>query len=181
MPKAGVSRLDRAGFAAGSSDRNASLLFLIRSILRLMSAALKDNRRRDMAIECKRCGGPTMVETVITLRRGVLGARETCSQGAYCAACKVQRANGRPRRHATVDRDQRPTTPKPQRIFADGVAPRAGPIRRCQMGVVQYPRPMPGSDVWDIDRCSADDRAAAAGEPGVAWHRGDLPEMSWAA
>jgi hypothetical protein len=28
----------------------------------------------------------------------------------------------------------------------------------------------------DIDRGSADDRAAAAGEPGVAGHRGDLPK-----
>jgi len=42
-----------------------------------------------MAIECKRCGGPTMLETVITLRRGVLGVRETRSQGAYCATCKL--------------------------------------------------------------------------------------------
>ncbi len=42
-----------------------------------------------MAIECKWCGGPTMSETVIKLRRGVLGLRETRSQGAYCAACKL--------------------------------------------------------------------------------------------
>jgi hypothetical protein len=41
-----------------------------------------------MAIECKRCGGPTLLETVIKLRRGVLGFRETRSQGAYCATCK---------------------------------------------------------------------------------------------
>jgi hypothetical protein len=45
--------------------------------------------RRDMAIECKRCGGPTMSETVIKLRRRVLGFRETRSQGAYCATCKL--------------------------------------------------------------------------------------------
>jgi hypothetical protein len=42
-----------------------------------------------MAIECRRCGGPTMLETMIKLRRGVLGFRETRSQGAYCAACKL--------------------------------------------------------------------------------------------
>jgi hypothetical protein len=42
-----------------------------------------------MAIECKRCGGPTMSETVIKLRRGVLGFREIRSQGAYCATCKL--------------------------------------------------------------------------------------------
>jgi len=42
-----------------------------------------------MAIECNRCGGSTMSETVITLRRGVLGFRETRSQGAYCATCKL--------------------------------------------------------------------------------------------
>jgi hypothetical protein len=41
-----------------------------------------------MAIECERCGGPTMLETVIKLRRGHLGFRETRSQGAYCATCK---------------------------------------------------------------------------------------------
>jgi hypothetical protein len=50
---------------------------------------LNDNRRRDMAIECKRCGGPTMLETVIKLRRGILGFRETRSQGGYCATCKL--------------------------------------------------------------------------------------------
>jgi hypothetical protein len=42
-----------------------------------------------MVIECKRCGGPTMAETMITLRRGVLGFRETRSEGAYCATCKL--------------------------------------------------------------------------------------------
>ena len=42
-----------------------------------------------MAIECKRCGGPTMLETVIKLRRGLLGFRETRSQAAYCATCKL--------------------------------------------------------------------------------------------
>jgi hypothetical protein len=42
-----------------------------------------------MAIECKRCGGPTMSETVIKLRRGVLGIRETRSQGGYCTTCKL--------------------------------------------------------------------------------------------
>jgi hypothetical protein len=40
-------------------------------------------------IECKRCGGPTMSETMIRLQRGVLGFRETRSQGAYCATCKL--------------------------------------------------------------------------------------------
>jgi hypothetical protein len=42
-----------------------------------------------MTIECKRCGGPTMLETVIKLRCGILGFRETRSQGAYCATCKL--------------------------------------------------------------------------------------------
>jgi hypothetical protein len=54
-----------------------------------MSAVLKDNRTRDMAIECERCGGPTMLETVIKLRRGVLGFRETRWQGGYCGTCKL--------------------------------------------------------------------------------------------
>src|SRR5271166_746098 len=30
-----------------------------------------------------------MLETVIELRRGVLGFRETRSRGAYCATCKI--------------------------------------------------------------------------------------------
>jgi hypothetical protein len=42
-----------------------------------------------MAIECKWCGGPTMLETVIKLRRRILGFRETRSQAAYCATCKL--------------------------------------------------------------------------------------------
>jgi hypothetical protein len=42
-----------------------------------------------MAIECERCGGPTMLETVIKLRRGVLGFREARSQGTYCPTCRL--------------------------------------------------------------------------------------------
>ena len=42
-----------------------------------------------MAIECRRCGGPTMPETIIKLRRGLLGFRETRSPGAYCVPCKL--------------------------------------------------------------------------------------------
>jgi hypothetical protein len=45
-----------------------------------------------MTIECKRCDGPTMPETVIALRRGVLGFRETRSQGGYCATCGLSGA-----------------------------------------------------------------------------------------
>ena len=41
-------------------------------------------------MECKRCGGSMMPETVIKLRRSFfVGFRETRSQGAYCATCKV--------------------------------------------------------------------------------------------
>jgi hypothetical protein len=74
-------------------------------------SADEDNRRQEMAIECTRCGGPTMSETVIKLRRSVLGFLETRSQGAYCATCKLSapvetpsaprpptRINARPRR-----------------------------------------------------------------------------------
>jgi hypothetical protein len=42
-----------------------------------------------MAMECKRCGGSTMLETVIKLRRGFLSLRETRSQGGYCPTCKL--------------------------------------------------------------------------------------------
>jgi hypothetical protein len=42
-----------------------------------------------MAIECKRCGSPTVPETVIKLRRGLLGFRETRSQGGYCPTCRL--------------------------------------------------------------------------------------------
>ena len=42
-----------------------------------------------MAIECKRCGGPTMSETVIKLRHSIRGFGETRSQGGYCATCKL--------------------------------------------------------------------------------------------
>jgi hypothetical protein len=40
-------------------------------------------------MECNRCGGPMMLETVIKLRRRLVGFRETRSQGAYCATCKI--------------------------------------------------------------------------------------------
>jgi hypothetical protein len=42
-----------------------------------------------VAIKGERCGHPTMLETVIKLRRGVLGFRETRSQGGYCPACRL--------------------------------------------------------------------------------------------
>jgi hypothetical protein len=42
-----------------------------------------------MAIDCWRCGGPTMLETVIKLRRGVFGLSGTHSQGRYCPTCKL--------------------------------------------------------------------------------------------
>jgi hypothetical protein len=41
------------------------------------------------AMECNRCGGPMMLETVIKLRRRFIGFRETRSQGAYCATCRI--------------------------------------------------------------------------------------------
>jgi hypothetical protein len=40
-------------------------------------------------MKCERCGGPMMLETVIKLRRGFLGFRETRSPGAYCASCQI--------------------------------------------------------------------------------------------
>ncbi len=40
-----------------------------------------------MTIECKRCGGPTLPETVVKLQRGLIGFRETRWQGGYCVAC----------------------------------------------------------------------------------------------
>jgi hypothetical protein len=40
-------------------------------------------------MECKRCGGPMMLETVIKLRHSFIGFRETRSAGAYCGTCKI--------------------------------------------------------------------------------------------
>lgn len=40
-------------------------------------------------MKCIRCGGAMMPETVIKLRRSLVGFRETRSQGAYCAACGI--------------------------------------------------------------------------------------------
>jgi hypothetical protein len=40
-------------------------------------------------MECKRCGGSMMMETVITLRRGLFGFRETRSRGGYCFTCQI--------------------------------------------------------------------------------------------
>ena len=62
-------------------------------------AFVNDDRRRDMAIECERCGGPRMLETTIKLRRSVLGFRETRSQGRYCPTCKLSVSM---ENHATV-------------------------------------------------------------------------------
>lgn len=39
--------------------------------------------------QCRQCDGPMMSETVIKLRRSWFGFRETRSQGAYCATCKI--------------------------------------------------------------------------------------------
>jgi hypothetical protein len=40
-------------------------------------------------MECTRCGGSMMPETVIRLRRSFIGFRETRSRGAYCPTCKI--------------------------------------------------------------------------------------------
>jgi hypothetical protein len=40
-------------------------------------------------MQCKQCGGPMMSETVIKLRRSLIGFRETRFQGAYCTWCKI--------------------------------------------------------------------------------------------
>jgi hypothetical protein len=50
-----------------------------------MSAVLNDNRTWDMASERSRHRIMIILETVIKLRRGLLGFRETRSQGGYCS------------------------------------------------------------------------------------------------
>jgi hypothetical protein len=40
-------------------------------------------------MQCPQCGGPMMPETVIRLRRGLFGFRETRFQGGYCATCGI--------------------------------------------------------------------------------------------
>jgi hypothetical protein len=40
-------------------------------------------------MECNQCGGLMMPETVIKLRRGIVGFRETRFPGAYCATCRT--------------------------------------------------------------------------------------------
>jgi hypothetical protein len=40
-------------------------------------------------MECKQCHGTMMPETVITLRRGLFGLRESRAQGGYCPCCQV--------------------------------------------------------------------------------------------
>ena len=40
-------------------------------------------------MQCNRCHGAMMAETVIKLRPGLFGFRETRSQGAYCASCQI--------------------------------------------------------------------------------------------
>jgi hypothetical protein len=40
-------------------------------------------------MECKLCGGPMMLETVIKLRHGFIGFREARFAGAYCATCQI--------------------------------------------------------------------------------------------
>jgi len=71
----------------GSGQAPVRLMFLICSCGRLVSVPVKD--RGKPAMECKRCGDSMMPETVIELRRGVLGFRETRYPGAYCATCKI--------------------------------------------------------------------------------------------
>ncbi len=86
-----------------------------------------------MAINCKRCGGPTMLETVIKLRRSILGFRETRSQGGYCPICRLSspmenRASSRP----LVASNGQPGLGLSG--FLSYVADRGRPVRRCRMG-----------------------------------------------
>ena len=66
-----------------------------------------------MAMACKRCGGPAMAETVIRLRRGLLGLRETRVEGMYCTACKLSSPveNVTASRHLVAISDNGPQNP----------------------------------------------------------------------
>ena len=65
-------------------------------------------------MDCERCGGPMMAETVIKLRRGLFGLRATQSQGAYCAACRTSvLIEGPPRRREPRPVSDRLFGPKP--------------------------------------------------------------------
>jgi hypothetical protein len=58
-------------------------------------------------MQCQRCGGPMMRETVIKLRRSLFGLRETRSQGAYCATCRIG-----------VPIETLPVSPRPRTVSA---------------------------------------------------------------
>lgn len=77
-------------------------------------------------MECKRCGGSMMMETVITLRRGLFGFRETRSQGGYCFACKI----GSPM-------ESQPSIASHPRSFIVQVCRTTGALIRC----ARMPRP----------------------------------------
>jgi hypothetical protein len=63
------------------------LVFFFCSTDGVVSVRVRDGGK--LAMECTRCGGPMMLETVIKLRRTFVGFRETRSRGAYCATCKI--------------------------------------------------------------------------------------------
>jgi hypothetical protein len=65
-------------------------------------------------MECKRCGGPMMPETVIKLRRSLIGFRETRSAGAYCVTCRIGVSV---ESHPLVTRREYVTAPLAQRML----------------------------------------------------------------
>jgi hypothetical protein len=111
------------------------LLFLVCSKIRLMSTKLNDNRRRDMAIECKLCGGPTNAGYGDQAAAWRPRLSRNPLAGRLLPDMQAERADGKPRHHATADHDQWPATPKPHRIFAHVVARRTFPVRRCRTGL----------------------------------------------
>jgi hypothetical protein len=82
-------------------------------------------------MECKRCGGPMMLETVIKLRRSFIGFREARSAGAYCVTCRI----GVPvESHPSAKRREYVTAPLARRMLNrwTGLLFRARPIYDLQ-------------------------------------------------
>jgi hypothetical protein len=96
-----------------------------------------------MAIECSRCGGPTMSETVIKPTRWRPRLPRNPLARRILPDMQAERADRKPRHQATGDRDQWPAAPRPQRIFVDVATRHACAVRWCRMGVARYSRPVP--------------------------------------
>ena len=112
---------------------------------------------------------------MIKLRRGIPGLREIRSHGGDCPTCRLSVPRKNPlaiQAPIAISHRLQPGDSGLLSTVARAAFARPGVSNRCSSLF-----PVHGHAwVWDSNCDRASDGASAAGESGIAWHRGDCPK-----